>query len=48
MNIGTFFWKWAKFLGLFLIGFIPDSNVLESQEEKNGKKAEDKGKKKKD
>jgi hypothetical protein len=49
MKIGKFFWKLAKFLGLFSIGLIPESNVLESQEEeeKEEKKPRDEGKKEK-
>ena len=43
MKIGKFFWKLAKFLGLFFIGLIPESNILESQEEKKEKKAKDEG-----
>jgi hypothetical protein len=48
MKVGKFFWKLAKFLGLFFIGLVPESNVLESQEEKEEKKAKDEGKKGKD
>jgi len=48
MKISKFFWKLAKFLGLFAIGLIPESNVLESQAEKEEKKAKDEGKKGKD
>jgi len=44
MKIGKFFWKLAKFLGLFFIGLIPESNVLESQEEKEEKNEGKKGK----
>jgi hypothetical protein len=45
MKIGKFFWKYAKFLGLFFIGLVPESNVLESQEEKEENKAKNDGKK---
>lgn len=48
MKISKFLWKLAKFLGLFFIGLIPESNVLESQEEKEEKKAKHEGKKGKD
>jgi len=48
MKIGKFLWKLAKFLGLFFIGLIPESNVFESQEEKEEKEAKGEGKKEKD
>lgn len=48
MKIGEFFRQLAKILGLVLVGAIPDSNILESQGEKNlGEKAKDEGKKEK-
>ena len=48
MKIGQFFRQLAKILGLVFVGVIPESNILESQEEKKEKKAKDEGKKEKD
>ena len=48
MKIGKFFWKLAKILGLVFVGVIPETNILESQEEKKKKKAKDEGKREKD
>jgi hypothetical protein len=48
MKIGEFLGKLAKILGLVFVGVIPETNILESQEEKKEKKAKDEGKKEKD
>jgi hypothetical protein len=51
MKSASFFKKLAKILGLvglFFVGVIRESNILESQEEKKEKKAKDEGKKEKD
>jgi hypothetical protein len=47
MKISEFLGKLAKILGLVFVGVIPETNILESKEEKKEKKAKDEGKKEK-